>query len=575
MNFDITNKNGSLSIVDLNKNVILRGWVSKVRNLGGLIFIDLRDKTGIVQLVVNPDNKNYEKALELKNEYIIKVSGQVIERSNKNKNIKTGDIEVIVNELDIINTSLTPPIIVNDQTDALEDTRLKYRYLDLRRPVMQNYLILKSKITQVIRNYLLEKEFLELETPILAKSTPEGARDYLVPSRLYKGQFYALPQSPQIFKQLYMVAGFERYFQVARCFRDEDLRSDRQPEFTQIDIEASFLSEDQIYEIIEGLFKKLFKEVLNVDLVTPFIRLTYDECLNKYGTDKPDMRFNMLLNDMTEIAKNTDFNCFKEAEVVKYIKVENSNFSRKDIDKLQDLAKKYRAKGLYWLKYQDNKLTGSVSKFFDESLITKLDLKENDLILITADKKDIANIALGAVRSNLGKQLNLLDENTYKFLWVTDWPLFEYDSENNKYNSLHHPFTMVKEEHRKYLETDPLKCLAQCYDIVLNGYELGSGSLRIYEQLMQEKVFEILGLSEDDIKNKFGFFVDALKYGTPPHGGIGLGLERIVMIMTHTDNIKNVVAFPKTQSAKCLMSDAPSTVDDIQLDDLKISIKEN
>ncbi|MCR5462805.1 MAG: aspartate--tRNA ligase [bacterium] len=571
-----THNNGELRITDVNKIVELKGWVAKKRNLGGLIFIDIRDRYGITQLVVKPENPNYDVANQLKNEYVIQVKGKVIERESKNKDLPTGDIEIECDEIKILNTSIQPPIIIADNTDALEDTRLKYRYLDLRRPCMQKYFITKSKITQAVREYLTSEDFLELETPILAKSTPEGARDYLVPSRLYEGEFYALPQSPQIFKQLYMIAGFERYFQIARCFRDEDLRADRQPEFTQIDIETSFLNDTEIQTIVEGMFKHVFKKVLDIDLKTPFRRIKYEDAMNTYGSDKPDLRFGMELFDCTNLFNHIEF----MDGVIKGITVKNANhYTRKNIDELTNLAKKYKAKGLAYLRYQDNVLSGSIMKFLDEAkqteIIKELKLENGDLVLITYGKLKIVQISLGALRSFIAKKENMLDPKRFEFAWIVDWPVFEWSEEDNRWYASTHPFTRPKDECIKYMKTNPEKCYANAYDIVLNGYELGSGSLRIYDQDVQKLMFETLGLTDEDIKNKFGFFTEALKYGTPPHGGIGMGLERITMLMTNTDNIKDVVAFPKTQSARDLMCESPSAVDDKQLEDVHISIRKS
>ncbi len=569
-----THNNGELRITDINKIVELKGWVAKKRNLGGLIFIDIRDRYGITQIAVKPENPNYEIANQLKSEYVIYVKGKVIERESKNKDLSTGDIELDCIELKILNTSLQPPIIIADNTDALEDTRLKYRYLDLRRPCMQKYFITKSKITQAVREYLTSEDFLELETPILAKSTPEGARDYLVPSRLYEGEFYALPQSPQIFKQLYMIAGFEKYFQIARCFRDEDLRADRQPEFTQIDIETSFLTDTEIQSIVEGMFKHVFKKVLDVDLVTPFRRIKYEDAMNTYGSDKPDLRFGMELFDCTSLFNHIEF----MDGVIKGITVKNADhYTRKNIDELTNLAKKYKAKGLAYLRYQDNTLSGSIMKFLDEAkqkeIIDTLKLENGDLVLITYGKLKIVQISLGALRSFIAKKENMLDPKRFEFAWIVDWPVFEWSEEDNRWYASTHPFTRPKDECIKYMKTNPEKCYANAYDIVLNGYELGSGSLRIYDQEVQKLMFETLGLTDEDIKNKFGFFTEALKYGTPPHGGIGMGLERITMLMTNTDNIKDVVAFPKTQSARDLMCESPSAVDEKQLEDVHIDIR--
>ena len=571
-----THNNGELRITDVNKIVELKVWVAKKRNLGGLIFIDIRDRYGITQLVIKPENPNYEVANQLKNEYVIQVKGKVIERESKNKDLPTGDIEIECDDLKILNTSIQPPIIIADNTDALEETRLKYRYLDLRRPCMQKFFITKSKITQAVREYLTSEDFLELETPILAKSTPEGARDYLVPSRLYEGEFYALPQSPQIFKQLYMIAGFERYFQIARCFRDEDLRADRQPEFTQIDIETSFLNDTEIQTIVEGMFKHVFKKVLDIDLKTPFRRIKYEDAMNTYGSDKPDLRFGMELFDCTNLFNHIEF----MDGVIKGITVKNANhYTRKNIDELTNLAKKYKAKGLAYLRYQDNTLSGSIMKFLDEAkqqqIINELKLENGDLVLITYGKLKIVQISLGALRSFIAKKENMLDPKRFEFAWIVDWPVFEWSEEDNRYYASTHPFTRPKDECIKYMKTNPEKCYANAYDIVLNGYELGSGSLRIYDQDVQKLMFETLGLTDEDIKNKFGFFTEALKYGTPPHGGIGMGLERITMLMTNTDNIKDVVAFPKTQSARDLMCESPSSVDEKQLEDVHISIRKN
>ena len=567
--------NGELRITNVNEVVELKGWVAKKRNLGGIIFIDLRDKTGITQLVVNPDNSCYEVADSLKNEYVVAVKGTVIERESKNKNLPTGDIEVIVSDLKILNTAEQPPIIIADKTDALEDTRLKYRYLDLRRPMMQNYLIQRSKIINAIREYLVSQDFLELETPILAKSTPEGARDFLVPSRLYEGQFYALPQSPQIFKQLYMVAGFERYFQIARCFRDEDLRADRQLEFNQIDLETSFLTAEEIYVIIEGMFKHLFKKVLNIDLVTPFERYTYEEAMETYGSDKPDLRFEMKLVDLKEVLSEIPF--MAEAPYIKAVVAKNANYSRKQIDEFTRIMKQFKAKGLAYLKYQSNDFTGSIAKLLTPEmkagLVSKANLEEGDMIFIIADKKSVTLPALGALRKMIAKDQGLCDPSVYKFAWITDWPIFEWDENLEQYVVSTHPFTAPKPECEQYLETEPEKCFANAYDLVLNGYELGSGSLRVYNQDLQRRIFKAIGLTDEEARHRFGFFIDALKYGTPPHGGMGLGVERIVMCMCQTENIRDVIAFPKTLGGRDLMMECPSDVDQIQLDDVHIQIK--
>lgn len=567
-----THHNNELTSKNLHEEVYLKGWVSKRRNLGGLIFVDLRDKFGITQLVIKPENKNYQDALTLKNEYVIEVKGEVVLRESKNKELKTGDIEVIVQELVILNTAIQPPISISYDDNSLEDTRLKYRYLDLRRPKQQHFLIKRSLITQTIRNYLINKEFLEFDTPILGKSTPEGARDFLVPSRLYHGSYYALPQSPQIYKQLFMVAGFEKYFQIAKCFRDEDLRSDRQLEFTQVDIEASFTDEDDIITLIEDLFKDLFKKVMNSDIKTPFKRLKYKDAIGLYGSDKPDTRYELLLK--TPQNKLT-FIPFLENKTVRYLKVENgAHLSRKEIDDLTAEAKKNHGDGLAFLKYQEGKLTGSLSKFFiDNESLKEYDLKENDLVLFSfADSFHNASISLGAVRKSVAKKLNLIKDNKYSFLWVVDFPLFEYDKEEKRFVARHHPFTSPK--NIQDLDNNLEDALAKAYDIVLNGYEIGGGSIRIHDSLIQQKMFNCLGLDKNTIAQRFGFLIEALSYGTPPHGGIALGLDRIVMLLTQTSNIKDVIAFPKTQNARDLMMNAPDKVDLIQEIELGIKKKD-
>lgn len=572
--------NNDFNISNVNEEVTLYGWVAKKRDLGGLIFIDLRDRSGIIQIVINPENKNYKKALEIKNEYVLKIQGKIVERQSKNKDISTGEIEVDVINLEILNTSNPLPIEINGENLSLEDTRLKYRYLDLRRAKLKKNFIIKHKITKAVRNYLDDNGFIDLETPILTKSTPEGARDYLVPSRVNNGKFYALPQSPQIFKQLLMVAGFERYYQIAKCFRDEDLRADRQPEFTQIDIEMSFADEEDIFRISEGMFKKILKDVKNIDLKTPFERIKYDDAMSKYGTDKPDTRFEMFLNDITNIFNNTNFIVFKnvieENGIINSIVVRNSasKYSRKNIDELTLFVKKYGAKGLAWLKYSNKELSGSFIKNLNskekEDIINTLELKDNDLVFIVADKKKTSQISLGALRNKLAKDLDLIDENKYNFLWITDFPMFEYSETEKRYISSHHPFTMPKDVNTL---NDPENCYARAYDSVLNGYELASGSVRIHDKNIQAKVFEALKISEEEADLKFGFLLEAFKYGAPPHIGIGFGLERLTMILCGTDNIRDVVTFPKTASATCLMTEAPSIVDEKQLDELGIKIK--
>lgn len=567
-----THNNNELTLKNLNEEVCLKGWVSKRRNLGGLVFVDLRDRFGITQLVINPDNPNYNDALTLKNEYVIEVKGKVVERESKNKELQTGDIEVVVSKLTILNVAEQPPIAVSYDDNSLEDTRLKYRYLDLRRPKQQYYLMRRSSITQTIRNYLISKGFYELDTPILGKSTPEGARDFLVPSRLYHGSYYALPQSPQIYKQLFMVAGFEKYFQIAKCFRDEDLRSDRQLEFTQVDIEASFVEEEDIIDLIEGLFVDLFKKEMNITLTRPFKKLTFKEAMDLYGSDKPDLRYGLTLKDpKTSLA----FIPFLEDKVVRYIKVEGgANFTRRELDALTDEAKKNHGEGLAFLKYQEGKLTGSISKFFeDNDYIKEYELANDDLLLFVFGK-DYLNVsnALGAVRRSVARNLDLIKDDEYAFLWVVDFPLFEYDEEEKRFVARHHPFTSPK--HKDDLDGNLEEVLAKAYDIVLNGYEIGGGSIRIHNSTLQQKMFKALGLDKETVNQRFGFLIEALSYGTPPHGGIALGLDRIIMLMTHTANIKDVIAFPKTQSARDLMMNAPDKVDLVQEIELGLKKKE-
>ncbi len=573
------NNSTDFNLKNVGEVVTLYGWVAKKRNLGGLIFIDLRDRSGIIQLVLKPDNKYYDLAESIKSEYVIKVEGTITERESKNKNLLTGDIEVIINELEVLNTSIDLPFNINDTT-ALEDTRLKYRYLDLRRTEIKEKLEIRHKITFAIREYLNKLNFLEIETPILCKSTPEGARDYLVPSRIFNGRFYALPQSPQIFKQLLMVGGMERYFQIAKCFRDEDLRADRQPEFTQVDMEMSFVTEDDVMNLTEGLIAYIFKQVKNIDIKLPLKKMKYDDAINYYGSDKPDLRFDMRINDITDIFKDTEFTIFKDVlnnnGIINCLVVKNSadKFSRKDLDKLTEFVKTYKAKGLAYLKI-DNEVTGSIAKVINNeelsNLKSKLNLENNDLVLIISDKKQIVKQSLGALRLHLGKQLNLISDN-YELLWVVDFPSFEYSEEENRYVACHHPFTAPKDSDIDKLLTDKANCYSKAYDIVINGYEAGGGSIRIHDQEVQKKMFEALELTDEQIKEKFGFFVEALKYGTPPHGGLALGLDRLTMLLTNTENIKDVIAFPKTASATDLMSQCPNTVDENQLKELGIKV---
>lgn len=575
-----THHNGDLRLENVNEHVELVGWVAKKRNFGQLVFIDLRDRSGICQLVF--DESMSEALKDVRNEYVLSVSGTVLQRKDANPDLKTGEIEVKVEKFEIINKAKTTPLIIADETDALEDTRLQYRYLDLRRPVMQNKLIMRHKITRSMREYLDNNDFIEIETPMLGKSTPEGARDYLVPSRVHPGSFYALPQSPQLYKQLLMIAGFERYYQFARCFRDEDLRADRQTDFTQVDIETSFLSEVEIQTMMEEMMVKLMNEVKGIDIQAPFLRLSYEEAMNRYGSDKPDNRFGYELQDITEIFKNSEFKVFKDCidngGVIKTIVIDNfSSITRKEIDKYTELAKKNGAKGLVVLKAQDNELTGSARKFLSEdevkALYDTLSLKDKDVLFIVSDQWTKTCNVLGALRNEIGYKLGLKKKDEFSFLWVTDFPMFEWSEEQQRYVACHHPFTQPKEEDIPLLDTDIAKVKANAYDIILNGYELGGGSLRIYDNDLQEKIFEILGMSEEEIRNKFGFFIDAFQYGTPPHGGLAFGLDRIAMILSESDSIRDVIAFPKNANAKCPMSKAPTPVDPAQLEELHIEIK--
>ncbi|MGN1336942.1 MAG: aspartate--tRNA ligase [Candidatus Coprovivens sp.] len=571
------------NINNVGEIVTLTGWVSKLRNLGGLMFIDLRNRTGIMQVVVRPENESYEIASNLKNEYVIEVTGKIVERESKNLKIETGEIELDVDKLVLINTSKEIPFAISDDTNALEDTRLKYRYLDLRRESLKNNFVVRNKITFAVRKFLNELDFLEVETPILCKSTPEGARDYLVPSRVNKGKFYALPQSPQIFKQLLMVSGFERYFQIAKCFRDEDLRADRQPEFTQVDVEMSFVDENQVMEVGEKLVASVFKEVKGLDIQLPLMRMPYVEAMNKYGSDKPDLRFGMEIQDISECFKNTEFGVFKSVlesnGIINAIVVKNAadKYSRKDLDKLTDFVKTYKASGLAYLKYQDE-VSGSIFKVMSEVEVEDvrktLGIENNDLVLIVSGAYNIVKVSLGQLRCKLAKDLDLIKPGDYKLLWVVDFPSFEWSDEENRFMACHHPFTMPKDEDVDKLLTDKANCYSKAYDIVINGYEAGGGSIRIHDEKVQETMFEALELTQEDIEEKFGFFVEALKYGCPPHGGFALGLDRLTMLLCETENIRDVIAFPKTASATDLMCECPNVVDTKQLDELAISIKE-
>ena len=569
---------GELRASDVNKEVTLIGWVGKKRNLGSLVFIDLRDHFGYTQIIA--EEANFDCLKNIKNEYIIQVSGIVQLRNNKNPKLETGEIEVVANKINIVNSANLTPFIIADDTDALEDTRLKYRYLDLRRPVMQNYLMTRAKITRSLREYFDSYDFTEIETPILTLSTPEGARDYLVPSRTRKGSFFALPQSPQLFKQLLMIGGMERYYQIARCFRDEDLRADRQPDFTQVDIEMSFMNQDEILTLLENAIKKVFKDVKNLDIETPFRRIPWKIAMGKYGSDKPDTRFDMCLHDIKEDLKDIEFTAFKEAQDIRCIVVKNvaSVTSRKVMDSLNDISKKYGIKQVTVLKYLNNEIEGSFTKFLNDemkqNLINHLTLENDDIIIIAAGEFNKVCFALGALRTHYAKTLNLIKPNTFDFLWVVDFPLFD-KLDDGSYTSEHHPFTRPREEDYPLLDTAPEKVLSAAYDIVINGYEAGGGSLRIYDQEMQKKIFNILGFTDEDIKRKFGFFVDAFQYGTPPHGGAAFGLDRLTMIISGTDNIRDVIAFPKNLNAVCPMSNAPCPVDEQQLIDLGIEVRKD
>ncbi|WP_342525311.1 aspartate--tRNA ligase [Chryseomicrobium sp. FSL W7-1435] len=581
-----THECGKVEKQAIGQQVELIGWVQKRRDLGGLIFVDLRDRTGIVQVVFNPDfsQEAIIKAEKLRSEFLITVKGTVVARDERqiNKNMETGEVEVQVTELEVINEAKTPPFAIENQTDVNEDVRLKHRYLDLRRPVMYDTFKMRSDITKTVRNFLADEDFLEVETPILTKSTPEGARDYLVPSRVHEGEFYALPQSPQLFKQMLMVSGFERYFQIARCFRDEDLRADRQPEFTQIDMEMSFMSMDEIIELNERLMKQVMKDVKGIDVTTPFQRMDYQEAMARFGSDKPDVRFGLELQDLEAIAKDSEFGVFKNAIAgggqVKGIAVKGAaaDYSRKDIDALGEFAARYGAKGLAWLKVEEDGVKGPIAKFFPEekgtALIEAMQAEAGDLLLFVADKSNVIADALGALRMKFGKERNLIDHSQFAFLWVINWPLFEYDAELGRYFAAHHPFTRPFDEDADKLETDPASVRAQAYDLVLNGFELGGGSLRIYEREMQEKMFRTLGFSDEEAKEQFGFLLEAFEYGTPPHGGVAFGLDRLVMLLAGRTNLRDTIAFPKTASASCVLTDAPSPVSESQLKDLHVSV---
>ena len=565
----------------IGNQLTLKGWVGRRRDLGGLIFIDLRDREGVMQLVINPEEVSAEvmaKAESLRSEFVIEVTGLVAAREQANDKLPTGAVELKVQELTILNTAKTTPFEIKDGLEAADDTRLRYRYLDLRRPEMLENFKLRAKVTHSIRNYLDELEFIDVETPMLTKSTPEGARDYLVPSRVSQGHFYALPQSPQITKQLLMNAGFDRYYQIVKCFRDEDLRGDRQPEFTQVDLETSFLDDKEIQDIVEGMIAKVMKDTKGLDVSLPLPRMTYDHAMNHYGSDKPDTRFEMLLQDLTAIVKGVDFKVFSEAPVVKAIVVKNQadKYSRKDIDKLTEVAKQHGAKGLAWVKMTDGALAGPVAKFLtaiESDLTASLQLDNNDLVLFVADSLEVANNTLGALRVRIAKELDMIDQTQFNFLWIVDWPMFEWSEEEGRYMSAHHPFTLPTDESAHELEGDLSKVRAVAYDIVLNGYELGGGSLRINQREMQERMFAALGFSAEEAQDQFGFLLEAMDYGFPPHGGLAIGLDRLVMILAGKDNIREVIAFPKNNKASDPMTQAPSQVAPKQLEELALTVE--
>ena len=567
----------------IGQEITLKGWVARRRDLGGLIFIDLRDREGIMQLVINPEKVSAEAmatAESLRSEFVIEVTGQVAAREQANDKLATGAVELNVTALTVLNTAKTTPFEIKDGIEANDDTRLRYRYLDLRRPEMLENLKLRAKVTHSIRNYLDELEFIDVETPFLSKSTPEGARDYLVPSRVNKGHFYALPQSPQITKQLLMNAGFDRYYQIVKCFRDEDLRGDRQPEFTQVDLETSFLTEQEIQDITEGLIARVMKETKGIEVTLPFPRMKYDDAMALYGSDKPDTRFDMLLQDLTDLVKGVDFKVFSEAPVVKAIVVKGAadNYSRKDIDKMTEVAKQYGAKGLAWVKVVDGELNGPVAKFLTAiqgDLTAALGLEDKDLVLFVADTLDVANATLGALRGRIAKELGLIDNDKFNFLWVVDWPMFEWSEEEGRYMSAHHPFTLPQADTAHELEGDLANVRAIAYDIVLNGYELGGGSLRINQKELQERMFKALGFSAKEANDQFGFLLEAMDYGFPPHGGLAIGLDRFVMLLAGEENIREVIAFPKNNKATDPMTQAPSTVDIKQLEELNLQVEQD
>ncbi|WP_338083134.1 aspartate--tRNA ligase [Flexistipes sinusarabici] len=580
-----THSCGELRAGNIGEEVVVMGWVQRRRDHGGVIFIDLRDRDGVTQIVLNPefDKEVHELGDNVRNEFVIAAKGKVEHRpeGTVNSSLPTGEVEVYVNELKILNKSETPPFVIENHSNANEDIRLKYRYLDLRRPALQQNIILRHQLIRVIREFLYEKDFLDIETPFLTKSTPEGARDYLVPSRVNPGRFYALPQSPQMFKQLLMISGFDRYFQIVKCFRDEDLRADRQPEFTQLDMELSFIDRADLMKLIEELFVKIFKDIMDVDVKKPFEIMSYDEAMEKFGHDAPDTRFGLHLKTINDLVKDCGFKVFadsvKNGGVVKAINAKNAtNFSRKDIDDLTDFAVSLGAKGLAYIRVNEDGLQSPIVKFLGEELadqiVSEMGGEAGDIIFFGAGKTGIVNLYMSKVRLKLGRMLNLIDKNKYNFVWITDFPLLEWDEDEKRYAAVHHPFTAPVDEDIKYFDTDPSQIRAKAYDLVLNGSEIGGGSIRIHRSDVQEKMFDALGMTREESRRKFGFFMDALKYGTPPHGGIAFGVDRIATILTGSESIRDVIAFPKTQRATCMMSDAPSIVDEKQLKELSIKL---